>query len=202
MPNKQFISKPLDDQGVHDLQNNSLILHDYFEQSQASAFYNTDLPIPADSTCRNTNSPHNPVNSTMFTHPLIDVTQPKRKRVYQKKGERRNRIKKVLHCKNDRLFEEAKRTNKKFVPFGSKFTIEDSRKYFQCIDKGRKICPKNQEIVDQAMANNQRVRSNYGRYLTIVGEEVYFDRKEANLKNTHLCREKQNKKQKHENDGF
>ena len=48
-----------------------------------------------------------------------------------------------------------------------------------------------QVIVDQAMANNQRVRSNNGRKLTIFGTKEYFKRKETNLENTHLCREKQ-----------
>ena len=49
--------------------------------------------------------------------------------------------------------------------------------------RGKKICQKNQVIVDQAMANNQRVRSNYGRKLTIVGTKEYFDRMESNLAN-------------------
>ena len=102
------------------------------------------------------------------------------------------RIKNEPDCKNDRLFEEAKRAYKKIVPFGSKLTIMGSREYFECIVEGRKISQKNQEIVDQAMANNQRVRSNYGRKLTIAGTKEYFDRKETNLENTHLCRGKQN----------
>ena len=89
----------------------------------------------------------------------------------------------ITECRNDRLFEEAKLTNKKIVPFGSKLTIMGSREYFQCIVEGRKICQKNQGIVDQAIANNQRVRSNYGRYLTIVGTKEYFDRKKTNLAN-------------------
>ena len=101
------------------------------------------------------------------------------------------KIKHELDCKNDRLFELAKLNNKKIVPFGSKLTIMGSREYFQCIFEGRKISQKNQAIVDQAMANNQRVRSNNGRKLTIFGTKEYFDRKETNLANTHLCREKQ-----------
>ena len=53
------------------------------------------------------------------------------------------RIKIELDCKNDRLFEEAKLTNKKIVPFGIKLTIMGSREYFQCMVEGRKICQKN-----------------------------------------------------------
>ena len=90
-------------------------------------------------------------------------------------------------CKNDRLFLEAKQHNppKKIVPFGSMLTIMGSREYIQCMNKGRKICQKNQKIVDFAMANNKQVRSNRGRYLTIAGEQEYEDQKIRNLINTH-----------------
>jgi len=93
----------------------------------------------------------------------------------------------ILDCKNDRLFLEAKKHNppKKIVPFGSMLTIMGSREYIQCMNKGRKICQKNQKIVDFAMANNKQVRSNRGRYLTIAGEQEYEDQKIRNLINTH-----------------
>jgi len=96
-------------------------------------------------------------------------------------------------CKSDRLFREARRHNppKRIVPFGSKLTLFESKEYFECLRAGKKICQKNQAIIDEAMANGKVVRSNNGRNLTIFGSDQYVVRKELNLIHTHKFREDQ-----------
>ena len=70
-------------------------------------------------------------------------------------------------------------------------TIEGSPEYHECLSKGKKICKKNQEIVDRAMISGQRVRSIKGRDLVIVesGEE-YENQKLKNLNHTKNSRKK------------
>jgi hypothetical protein len=96
-------------------------------------------------------------------------------------------------CKSDRLFKIARLHNppKKIVPFGSKLTLFGSKEYIECMIAGKKICQKNQAIIDEAMGNGNVVRSNNGRNLTIFGSDKYAVRKELNLIHTHKFREDQ-----------
>ena len=66
--------------------------------------------------------------------------------------------------KNDRILKEAIINRTKVVVFGSMLTIEGSIDYFKCIAEKKLLCPKNQEIVNEAIRCFQRVRP-YGRDL-------------------------------------